>query len=359
MLGDPEDPMTRRQMMQRAGTAAAWFPLSSVFADTPAKQFRNLGGAPAGFPMRSRSAREANKPFDFVEHCHNLGFGVVETRLNSLDPEATRRLRGKAEAWNLRVILDIPLPRTAADVVAFDGAVKAAKEAGAFSLHTAMTQRRYEQFDALEAFKKDFERCQNMIALAEPVLRKNQVRLGIENHKGWRSAEQTAWLKRLGSEWVGVHFDFGNNVALCEEPAETLRTLLPYVVACHLKDMAVEPYEDGFLLSEVPLGDGFLDIQGMVETLQKKDANMPFDLEMITRDPLKIPVFTEKYWATFDDFFSPLPGRDLAKVLNIVRKNKPKSSPPRTTGMSVEAQLQLEDENIRKSVDYARQHLNL
>ena len=42
---------------------------------------------------------------------------------------------------------------------------------------------------------------------------------------------------------------------------------------------------------------------------------MIFNLEMITRDPLKIPVFTPKYWATFDDSVSPLPGRDLAKTL--------------------------------------------
>ena len=47
---------------------------------------------------------------------------------------------------------------------------------------------------------------------------------------------------------------------------------------------------------------------------------MPFDLEMITRDPLKIPVFTDKYWVTFDDTYSPLPGRDFAKIAMLVRK---------------------------------------
>jgi hypothetical protein len=122
--------------------------------------------------------------------------------------------------------------------------------------------------------------------------------------------------------------------------------------------MAVEPYEDGFLLSEVPLGEGFLDIKGMVATLRNKDANMPFDLEMITRDPLKIPVFTDKYWVTFNDSYSPLPGRDLARVLEIVHKNKPKTPLPRLTGMSPEAQLKLEDDNILKSIDYARHSLD-
>ena len=46
----------------------------------------------------------------------------------------------------------------------------------------------------------------------------------------------------------------------------------------------------------------------MVATLRQKDPNMAFDLEMITRDPLKIPVFTDKYWVTFDDSYSPLAG---------------------------------------------------
>src|SRR5205085_6424984 len=133
--------------------------------------------------------------------------------------------------------------------------------------------------------------------------------------------------------------------------------LLPYTISCHIKDMAVESYEDGFLLSEVPLGDGLLDLKTMVQKLRHKDPNMALDLEMITRDPLKIPVFTDKYWATFDDSISPLPGRDLAHMLDIVRKNKPKSPLPRTAGMSPEAQLKLEDENISKSLDYARKYL--
>jgi 3-oxoisoapionate decarboxylase len=345
-------------MLAAAGAAATLLSLKSALAQAAAKPMRNMGGAPAGFPIRSRAARGGSKPFDFVEYCHSLGFGVVETLLPPTDPESIKAFRQKIEAYNMRVILDVGYPRDEAGVAAFDNSVKAAKECGAISLHAAMTARRYEEFNTLDEFKRSFQQCQKSIALAEPVLRKYRVRLGIENHKGWRSAEQAAWLKRMGSEWVGVHFDFGNNVSLCEDPADTLRNLLPYTVACHIKDMAVEPYEDGFLLSEVPLGEGFLDVKGMAASLRNKDANMPFDLEMITRDPLKIPVFTDKYWVTFDDSFSPLPGRDLAHVLEIVRKNKPKSPLPRLTGMSPEAQLKLEDDNIQKSIDYARQYLD-
>jgi 3-oxoisoapionate decarboxylase len=346
--------MTRREMMQGA---AALLPLAAARAE--AAHMPNMGGAPAGFPARSRAAREAGKPFDFVAYCHEQGFGVVETRLPSTDAAAIRQFRDRLETWQMRAIIDVPLPRTDADLPAYEANVKAAADAGAVSMHAAMTQRRYEQFDTLAAFRQDFERCQAIIARSEPVLRKNRMRLGIENHKGWRSAEQAAWLRRVSSEWVGVHFDFGNNISLCEDPKDTLHNLLPFIVACHLKDMSVQEYEDGFLLSEMPLGEGILDLPAMVTAIRAKDPKAPFDLEMITRDPLKIPVYTDKYWATFDDTYSPLPGRDLAHTLNLVRKQKPKTPLIQTTGLSADAYLQLEDECVRKSIDYARQHLSL
>jgi sugar phosphate isomerase/epimerase len=345
--------MTRRELLGTAAAAAVIAVKAVAQRSTPlvVKPSHNLGGAPAGFPIRSGQMRQRNQPFDFVEHCHMLGLGVVETRNAPTDP---RTFRDRIESVGMRAIADIPLPRDADGVAAFDDAVKRAKEAGIISLHTAMTQRRYEQFDTLAAFQENFGQCKKTVALAEPVLRKYRMPLGIENHKGWRAAEQAAWIKSTGSEWIGVHFDFGNNIALCEDPADTLRILAPYAVACHIKDMAVEIYDDGFLLSEVPLGEGILDIPGMVRTLQAKNANMPFDLEMITRDPLKIPVFTKKYWVTFDDAASPLPGRDLARVLDLVRKNRPKLPLPYTSRMSPEEQLKLEDENIQKSIVYAR-----
>jgi 3-oxoisoapionate decarboxylase len=141
--------------------------------------------------------------------------------------ETLKAFRQRLEAIHMRLILDTPLPRDANDVERFDAAVKACKDAGAYSLHAAMTQRRYEEFDTFAAFKAKFEQCQRQIELAERVLAKRRLRRGIENHKGWRSAEQAAWLERVSSEWVGVHLDFGNNISLCGKPGAVLRRL-PY-----------------------------------------------------------------------------------------------------------------------------------
>jgi sugar phosphate isomerase/epimerase len=342
--------LTRRQVLAAAGSAALL---------RAQKSFPRMGGAPTAFSVRARAAREGNQPFDIVEHCHGLGLGGVETSRPPATPDAVKSFRQKLEGYNMRVIFNVALPRTKEDLDAFDTGVKAAKDAGAIAVHAAMTQRRYEQFDAFEPFKKSFEQNQLSVSFAEPVLRKYKIRLAIENHKGWRAAEQAAWLKRLGSEYVGVCLDFGNNISLCETPEETFGLLSPLTVFCHIKDMGVESYPDGFLLSEVPFGEGCLNLKQMVEKLRERDPDMMFCLEMITRDPLKIPVFTDKYWATFDDAYSPLPARDLAKVLEMVRANPPKKPLPKISGLSPAQQVKAEDDYNQQCVDYARAHLEL
>src|SRR4051795_1069745 len=233
--------MTRREMLVGVGAAAV------LRAQDP-KPLRNLGGSRAGFPMAVRASGGRDK-FDFVELFHKLGLGVAE--ISVVKPGEEKALRKRLDELGMRALTDLPLPRDSAGVAEYETLVKTAKDAGITASRAALTARRYEAFDTFAAWKAQFEQHQKQVELAEPVLRKYRLPLYLENHKGWRSAEQAAWLKRVGSEWVGVHFDFGNNVSLCEDPLETLKNLLPYVGACHIKDMAVQPYEDGFLLSEV------------------------------------------------------------------------------------------------------------
>ncbi len=352
--------MTRRELLAASLSASttALLTQGSALAEASASK-GYLGGAPTSFTVRLMLARTGKRPFDMVEHCHNLGLAGAETTLPSTDPAVVRKLRTQAETYNMKLVLNTRLPKQESDISQFDAAVAACKETGAIALHAAMTARRYEQFDSLKAFQDNFAQCQASIALAEPVLRKHRMKLAIENHKGWRADEQAAWMKRVGSEWVGVCLDFGNNLALCEPPDETFELLSPYAIFCHIKDMGVENYPDGFLLSEVSLGQGIINLKQRVEALRSKDPNMLFCLEMITREPLKIPVFTDQYWATFNDPAAPLPARDLAKVLDLVRKNPPKSPLPRTSGLNEEEQIKAEDDYNRQCIAYARQNLSL
>jgi sugar phosphate isomerase/epimerase len=190
-------------------------------------------------------------------------------------------------------------------------------------------------------------------------LRKHRIRLAIENHKGWRAAEQAAWMQRVSSEWVGVCLDMGNNLSLCELPDETFDALTPFAIFSHIKDMGLEMYPDGFLLSEVPFGQGVIDLKKRIAQLRAKDPNMLFCLEMITRDPLKVPVFTDKYWTTFSDPSTEIPGRDVAKVFELIRNNPPKIPLPHPDHLPIEERLKAEDEYNLACIRYARQNLDM
>jgi sugar phosphate isomerase/epimerase len=250
----------------------------------------------------------------------------------------------------------VRLPQDRADVDRFGAEVEAAKAAGAAVLRSAiLSGRRYETFRSAADFRQFTEQAYRSLTLAEPVVRRHEVRLAIENHKDWRADELLGLLKRLGSPQVGVCVDTGNSIALLEDPMEVVEAYAPYAFSTHLKDMAVAEYEDGFLLAEVPFGEGFLDLKRMVGVLRRARPEVRFNVEMITRDPLKVPCLTRSYWATFET----LPGRHLADTLALVRKHAPKQPLPRVSDLPAEKRLETEDQNVRRCLSFAREWLGL
>jgi len=215
--------------------------------------------------------------------------------------------------------------------------------------------RRYETFRSAEAFKQFRDTSWKSLSLAEPILKRHGLRLAIENHKDLLVSELVELLRRLSSEFVGVCVDFGNSIALLEDAMEVVQSLAPFAFSTHIKDMAVAEYEDGFLLSEVPLGQGFLDLRQIISVLQKANPAIQFNLEMITRDPLKIPCLTNGYWVTMEN----MQASRLAQTLALVKKNAASKPLPHTTGLSIGEQLKFEDANVRQSLAFARQNLNL
>src|SRR5688572_4461120 len=292
---------------------------------------------------------------DVIAHCHAIGAGGVQIGVRNWAGDFSAKARQRREALGLFLEGQILLPRDEKDVDRFAGDLRAAQEAGISILRTAAGNRRYEDFDSDEGFRRFKEGAWRSLTLAEPLLKRHGVVLAIENHKDWRVPDLLDVLKRLGSEHVGVTLDTGNSIALLEDPIEVVEALAPHAHSIHLKDMGVQEYEQGFLLSEVPLGEGFLDLPRIIDTCRRHNPKVRFSLEMITRDPLRVPCMTEKYWATMPD----VRGRELARTLAMVRKHASKRPLPRTQGLGDEERIALEDDHIRRSFDFARTKLNL
>lgn len=295
-------------------------------------------------------------PLAFLEACRTLGAGGMQINLGVREPAEAARVRAKAEEYGLFVEGIVGLPRDSGDVDRFRSALRTAKDCGARVARTgALSGRRYETFATLADFRAFADRAHKSIALAIPEAETLDIRLALENHKDWRVDDFVALLKKFESAHFGVTLDFGNNLALLDDPMELVKALLPRTFATHVKDMGVEEYPDGFLLSEVPLGAGILDLPAMVQAIRAAHPEVRFSLEMITRDPLKIPCLTSPYYATFPD----LPARDLARTLSLVRSRASKSPLPRVTGLSAADARAREEQNVRESLAYARERLGL
>jgi sugar phosphate isomerase/epimerase len=306
--------------------------------------------------IESQKYPSFSNAIDLLEHCHKIGAGGIQVVVKEWTSDFAKQLRERREKLGLYLEGSIAVPNEAADVSRFEQDVIHAKEAGAVILRTVTSRgRRYEVFHSPEDVQDFKKKAMISLQLAEPVLRKHQVKLAVENHKDWRASELVAALKQLNSEWVGVTLDFGNSISLIEDPMEVIETLVPYVFSTHVKDMGVEEYADGFLLSEVPLGKGILDLPKIIALCKKHNPAVTFNLEMITRDPLQIPCLKNDYWNVFDG----VSGREFAHLLSLVKNNKYESSLPRVSQLGGEEKLAVEEDNILQCLKYSTNRLGL
>ncbi|MGV3558102.1 sugar phosphate isomerase/epimerase family protein [Larkinella arboricola] len=351
--------MDRREFLQRSAVGA----LALSLPEMPAF----LKGVPMGVVVHSYASRwnaktESQKypgftnALELIDHCKAIGAGGVQTIVKDWSADFARKVREEREKTGLYLEGSIGVPKHTGQVAAFEQEVINAKEAGATVLRTVCsTGRRYETYHSPEEWQTLKKNALTSLQLAEPVLRKHKVKLAVENHKDWRADELVGILKQINSEWIGVTIDFGNNIALLENPMQLVETLAPYVVSTHVKDMGVQEYPDGFLLSEVPLGTGILNLPKMVAVCKKHNPAVTFNLEMITRDPLEIPCRKDAYWATFDG----IPKADMDRTLRMVRQHSYKAGLPRFAQLPAEERLAAEEKNIVSCLSYSSNKLGL
>lgn len=348
--------MNRRDALK--SLAAISLAPASARGDEPARR-QPLGLVIHSYAVRGSKPLEPgfpsiSDPLAFVECAARLGAAGVQTRIGARPMDELKRLREAAESRGMYLEGIVALPKDEGDAARFEDEIAAAKAAGAEVVRTVcLSGRRYEDFHSREEFDTFARRSWRSLALAEPLVARHQVRLAVENHKDWRIDEMLAWLMRLSSEYVGVCIDTGNSIALAEEPHAVVEAYAPWTITTHLKDMGVAEYGDGFLLAEVPFGRGFLDIPRIVTTIRKHRPDVRLNLEMITRDPLRVPCLTDAYWATMRD----VRASELAAALARARQRKFPGALPTPSTLSHREQLEREAENIDLCLRYAAEKL--
>ena len=305
--------------------------------------------------IQNQGGLDLFEPRRFLEHCHALGAGGMQAKLDGLSAQRAAELGQWAKQRGMFIDAIISPPADKGGLARFEAQIRTAALAGVQAARTVvMPGRRYERFRSLEEFRDFTARAERMLELAAPIVEKHRVPLAVENHKDQRIDERVALLKHIGSDYVGACVDTGNSFALLDDPMGAVEALAPWAKTVHLKDQALRPHEDGFLLGDIPLGQGAFDLKRMVQILRKAQPNIGFVLELITRDALKVPCLTEEYWITMPH----VTGRDLARTLRFVRMHQAEAL-QQVSSLSLEKQVALEDANLSTSFQYAHEELGI
>lgn len=336
----------------RRGTAAAARQTSMYLAYT-------------SFAVRMAQGRDILKstaatldPEMFRALCANFGAGGAQIDLSQVSGQLDALAAVRDAFGRDGIGLEASIPaRYLESPDTFAQAVSVARALGARCGRVALLSgRRYESFETAAAWSTFTTKWRETLLRMRPEFERHRFPIGIENHKDWLAPELVALLEAIDSPYVGACLDFGNNLALLEDPDETIALLAPFAVTTHLKDMAVRRTTQGFELSEVPLGQGILPLGRYVAAVRRARPEAQLCLEMITRDPLSVPYHTDRFWVAFD---AGARRRERLRQFEATVLAQSRDALPQVAGLSPTARLAAEDDNVRACVVHARDVLKL
>ncbi len=361
MMNHPQS-INRRTAMWQVGTVAACAAVSSHFSYAAESVPRTgMGLVIYNCNLRRKCMAKQNpdvdlfQPLTFLKHCYALGAGGMQANLGVMNSREIEQLLSFAEKHELFVDAIISPPTNDGDVARFDAEIRTARDVGVQAVRTTIIPgRRYERFKSLEDFREFEARGRKMLELAAPVVEKHRVPFAVENHKDQRLDERIALFKHLDSEYIGACLDTGNSFALLDGAYEPVEALAPYAFTVHLKDQSLRQYKDGFLLGDIPLGQGSFDLRRMLTIIRNARPDVKFSLELITRDALEVPCLTEEYYATMPEARAS----DLARTMKFVSEHST-TELQQVSALPLEKQVELEDANVAASIQFAREELKL
>lgn len=349
---------TRRQFLYSMSALA----LSQFTKTAQPVALKSFGIAQDSFRNRFKQAAQANETKEpaipaekYIDLCKSFGGDGCQfdfSLLSLTDEDYLKRLRRSLEDKGMFLELSMPA-QWLADQSTLTNAAAVAKELGATRIRVAINGRRYEDFSSLKQWKDFYSHWFEVMRQAEPLLKGQGLTVGIENHGDWMADELVEILRQISSPHLGACVDFGNSLALLEDPLEVARKLSPYAVTSLLKDMTISSTEEGFILTEVPLGQGIIPLAKIMEILRRGRSDIHFCLEMVTRDPWIVPFKKDKYWVTYEEKNE----ERIEKFKTSILGKASSTSLPKISGMSSPRVLAVEDDNIRKSVSYAKRTL--
>ncbi len=280
----------------------------------------------------------------FLEKAADLGLDGVQLadarHLDSFEYGYVSELKRKADALGLY----IELGTSGTNPDHLQNVVRAAHVLGSRAVRTYIGKPRPTSFQRMEELLSE---AAGQIGEALPVCERYGVAIAIENHQDLTTAELLSLLEIIDSRWVGVCFDTGNPLALLEDPMESARGFGPLVKTVHLKDYQLLATSNGFSLVGCALGEGIVDLRGIVDLLRTEAPGASLNIETYIGKH-DVPALEDVYLRQLPE----TPASALGVALRLVRdRGLPREPALPTDGIATEQEiLAAEEELVLRSV---------
>lgn len=244
--------------------------------------------------------------FGFIDTAHDLGFDGVMINilkdynldpdwgtLGSSDPAHLAAVRERLERYHMFV----ELATKGVGREHLERVIQAADALGADIIRTyvpitlnSRIQRRDGSEGKYDLAKvrgdfdpKVFEQAAESLKEVIPLLRKYRMRIALENHEYETSQELVEVVRRIGSPFIGLHYDFGNSMMAWEEPLKAAQNMAPYTFTTHFKDHIVIPWPEeacGHVVCGIPIGQGHINLAECLRAILDGSAITRLIIEM-------------------------------------------------------------------------------
>ena len=293
----------------------------------------------------------------------------------SLDPEYLRRLKAHADSLGLTV--EVGMGSFNRYAVSFKPELGSGEQqlADMIDAATIMGSPVVRCFMGMEVdrtgkvpFAEQVAECMRTLRAVAPKAREAGIRIGVENHGGvdLLARELRDLIKSVGTDVAGACLDTGNPAYGAEDPLLSAEILAPYVVTSHVRDTRIWADERGAQAQWAPLGQGNVDLPGVLAILQEKAPQVPVDLEIITgRAPKALPYFDRSgpFWAVYPQMLA----QDFARFVALAATGVPGALDQVTVAGNLadqsaavrQAFREQQRQHFETSVQYARDTLGL
>lgn len=253
--------------------------------------------------------------FQMLDYSASMGLDNVHFsergNFASLEPEYLRRLKAHADGLGLSVEVGMgSFNRYAASFKPElgRGEQQLADMIGAATIMGSPVVRCFMGMEGDRIGKVPFaellEECVRTLRAVAPRARDAGVKIGVENHGGvdLLARELRGLIETVGTDVVGACLDTGNPAYGGEDPLLSAEMLAPYAVTSHVRDTRIWADERGAQAQWAPLGQGNVDLAGIMAILQAQAPTVPVDLEIITgRAPKALPYLdrTSTFWTIY------------------------------------------------------------